>query len=639
MPRGKSLTLVALLMVITAELLRSVGPLLDSLAGDLSIEVAAVLAVGLFFLPGALLVVLKRASLPALVLLLFLVRITVQFAPSLPVAAAGAVLGMAALGLAVQRAGDPVTAVCGLLAGGAVDLALRAATLTWDPIWVGLWGLPMAALAAAALWLSLDDEVPDEGNGRLWSVGAYLALWTTTVGNAGFLASQTGYPLQFCLLGMLVVIVISMGLVRRTVPWPVGSLSVLIGVSLAWFGTGRVTIAGLVLTQLGAAIALACAISIKSTRFTWAYGLVWVLPVLLFQVHYDNPLPFDNRYLLIGVALVLAGAAVGGRIVAPATVKRKSASPLDLLRPRTEAPMQARPQESIGPLQAGRRESSALRVASGAFQLVKRKAESGSLATRLILLTLLAPLAMLVIPAGPAPAEPSRVSMRLMTWNVKYGRDDSSGIADPAQIAAAIRQAKPDVVVLQEVSRGWAIGGGVDLAEYLSRQLGMAYRWAPAADGQFGNLLLTNRELTGVSVGELPFGQGPMQRSYLKATVRVNAAFKVDLVTTHLTHRKKNTPTRLAQIDAVLRAEPTVLAGDLNFWPTWEEPRSFARAGYRSAQDLTGHGEEWTSPTANPTNRVDWIYGNSRVAFSDFAILSKVTASDHFPLIVTVSAA
>ncbi len=600
MTRAKPLALVALLFVTMVELLRAVGPLLDSLAGDFGIEAAAVLAIGLFLLPGVLLVVLRRASLPALVLLLLLVRLTAQFAPSLPVAGAGAVLAMAALGLAVQRAGDPVAAVCGLLVGGAIDLALRAATVTWDPIWVGLWGLPMVLPIVIALWLSVDVEVPDEINGRVWSVGAYVAAWTTTFGNAGFLSSQTGVALQLCLLVMLAVIVLSMVIVRRAVPWPIASLCVLIGMSLAWLWTGPVALAGLVIAQIGAALALACAISAPPTnRGTWAYGLVWVLPVLLFQTHYDMPLPFDNRYLMLGVAGLLALAAVGHRPQRSTVVRPETGSgPLQLMRPRPEA---------------------------------------GSLASRLILITLLVPAAMLVTPAGATPPEPSRATMRLMTWNVKYGRDDARGIANPRQIAEAIAAAKPDVVVLQEVSRGWAIGGGVDVAEFLSRELGMSYYWAPAADNQFGNLLLTNRELTNVEVGQLPFGQGPMQRSYLKATVRVNAASKIDLVTTHLTHRKQNTPTRLAQIDTILRAEPMVLAGDLNFWPTWDESRAFARAGYQSAQDLTGHGAEWTSPTNKPTNRVDWIYGSNRIAFSDFAILSKVTASDHFPLIVTVA--
>ena len=79
-----------------------------------------------------------------------------------------------------------------------------------------------------------------------------------------------------------------------------------------------------------------------------------------------------------------------------------------------------------------------------------------------------------------------------------------------------------------------------------------------------------------------------------------------------------------------------MIAGDFNFWPTWEEARLWADAGFTSAQDVTGHGAEFTSPTDHPDNRVDWIFGTPDLEFSDFAILSGVTNSDHFPLVVTV---
>ena len=246
-------------------------------------------------------------------------------------------------------------------------------------------------------------------NGRVWSVGAYVALWTTTLGNAGFLASQTGLALQVSLLVMLAVIVVSTGVVRRAVPWPVASLSVLIGVTLAWLWTGPVALTGLIIAQVGAALALACAMSAPPTnRGTWAYGLVWVLPVLLFQMHYDMPLPFDNRYLIIGVALLLALAAFGHQSVASAATRASiGGGPLQLIRPRTELSKPVRVKAADGPVQPTRsRTETALLTASGAMMLVRRRPEAGSLASRLILLTLLVPVIMLVTPAGVAPAEP-----------------------------------------------------------------------------------------------------------------------------------------------------------------------------------------------------------------------------------------
>lgn len=584
MIRLRPLALVAVLFVLTAELLRASGPLLDQVAGDIGTQPTAVLAAGLFVVPGVLLVTLRRVSLPVVVFLLLVMRILAQFISALPVTGAAAVLAMAALGLAVQRSADPVTATIGLLAGGAADLAIRSATFTWDLIWVGWWGLPMALLSAVALWLALSVPTPqpeDPLRGRVWCVGVYLALWTTTLGNPAFLASQTGYPLQLMLLVQLAALAGSAELLRRTWDHWYAGAGVLIGLALAWWGGGAVTLAGVVLLQASATLTLARALaSPPRQRLNWAYGLFWVLPVLLFQLHYDMPLPFDNRFVLLAFAvpLVLAALGVRGAFTSPVLVNLP----------------------------------------------------------RILALAILVPLLVWITPVD-AQAVPQGSGIRLMTWNIKYGRDDVRGIANPAQIADAIRASGADVVVLQEVSRGWAIGGGVDVAAYLSHELGMAFVWGPAADGQFGNLILTNRPLTDVHIGQLPYGQGPMHRSFLSARVMVTPSTGIDLITTHLTHKKANTPTRLTQIDAVLRERPMVIAGDLNFWPSWQEPRSFQRAGYLSAQDYTGNGPLWTSPTGKPTNRVDWIWGTDRVSFGEFAVLTNVTASDHFPLIVTVT--
>src|SRR5688500_15094145 len=139
MLRAKPLALITLLFALTAELLRASGPLLDTVAGDIGTLAAAGVAVGLFCLPGALVTTLRQLSLPILVLLLLVVRLLAQVVPSLPIVGAGAVLAMATLGIAVQRAGAAAAAT-GLIAGGALDLAVRAITRTWDPMWIAGWG-------------------------------------------------------------------------------------------------------------------------------------------------------------------------------------------------------------------------------------------------------------------------------------------------------------------------------------------------------------------------------------------------------------------------------------------------------------------------------------------------------------------
>lgn len=602
--KAKPLALVALLFVVTAELLRASGPLLDAVAGQIGILPAAGVAIGLFTLPGALLGTLRRASLPGMILLLLLVRLTAQFAPNVAIVGAGAVLGLVTLGLAVQRSPDATTAGAGMLAGGVLDLAIRSLTLTWDPIWIGWIGLPMVALVAVALWLSLSVG-SGQPLGRVWAAGAALALWTTTVGNPAVVASQSGLGLQLSILVIMAALVVGVEAVRRAALLPLAGLiagaALVGGVGLAWWDGAVGSLVGVVLAVVGGAVAFTRAVAISSQRGNTLLGLVWVLPVLLYQLHYDIPLPFDNRLLLllVAVGLGLAGAGRRARAVEP------SAAPV----------------------------RQALPVLPGMVEVTRRRFGAVQPVTAALALALLLPLGIFLAPQEPATASPDGSSMRLLSWNIKYGRDDASGHVDPRQIAEVIRSADADLVVLQEVSRGWAIGGGVDVAEYLSAKLDMSYYWAPAADNQFGNLVLAPRgSLPDASHALLPYGQGPMWRSY----VRVRAG-GFDIVATHLTHKKQNTPTRLDQIDTILREKPDLVVGDLNFWPTWDERRAFTAADYQSAQDILQMGTLYTSPTNRPTNRVDWVFGDSDVRFTGFWIMTETRASDHFPILTVFS--
>ncbi|WP_207127041.1 endonuclease/exonuclease/phosphatase family protein [Actinocatenispora comari] len=321
-------------------------------------------------------------------------------------------------------------------------------------------------------------------------------------------------------------------------------------------------------------------------------GLGFVLVVLLYQASYDLPLPFDNRFLpLAGAVLVALPAVLGYR----STVDTEPASPDrrgGLLAPLAGVPA----------------------------------------------VLLIVPVVLLL--TTPAPAHPSATadSVRLVTWNLHYGVNDDAAV-DPAAIAATLRSQHPDVIVLQEVNRGWPIGGGTDLAEWLSRALGMPYVWSPAADGQFGNVIMSSLPMSQVRTGPLPYGQGPQRRSYARATVQLPGGHGLTVCTAHLQNITEHHATRDAEIDTLLGHcaghAPVVVAGDFNSMPGWPEIAKFDRAGLVSAQDSTGHAGELTSPTDTPKYRPDWIFGSDDVSFNDFRIVHS-TASDHFPLATTV---
>ena len=626
---------VAAVFAVTVELLRAVNPLLDVAAGRIGVTGAARLALLIFAAPALVGLAVRwagagHATLGA-VWLLVLLRLVAQAqgAPGLLVVGGGAAVGIAALVLVASRAvtaGSGVRATLGVLLGGVADLAVRSAYGTWDPIWrpgALPWLVPLlaGAVAVAAVWLTRPGAAahaaPRGGAPaapRGGALGAYLALYALGYGSAGFLAAQAGVPLPLAAAALIIAALAGMELVRRlTLPGGSGAIpdrrwyaeggalvGLTAGIGLAYLVRGPLVLLAVVVAALAAATLLARALTPRAgavgrpdryARAGAAAGLAYLLPVLIFQTHYELEFPFDNRWVLVAAAVLLGLAGTGVRVTRTA--------------PAGPGPLLARP----------------------------------ALLTQLSAAALLVPLVVALTPPPPAPVDRQGTAVRLMSWNIRYGRD-AAGRVDPEAIAAAIAAQAPDVVLLQEVSRGWPIGGAVDLAEWLGRRLGMRYEWSPAADGQFGNLTLTRLPVAGVVAARLPYVQGPMRRSYLAVTLRLPGDARLTLVNTHLQHRRENTPTRLVQGEALLSrwagGARTVLAGDFNFVPSSAEADLFRAAGLVSAQDAAGDAAAFTAPAADPATRIDWIFGTPDLEFAGFALLDEVTNSDHLPLVVTV---
>lgn len=635
LPQVVPVLLVAGVFLVTVELLRATSPLLDLVSTSAGVISAAQLAV-LIFLAPALVGVLVAAVGPAratgiAVIALLLLRLVAQVPhpPPLALVATAAAVGVAALVLVtgqVVAAGSGVVATSGVLLGGAVDLALRAGYGSWDPlVRPGVAGWPAALLLivglAGGLWWAR-SQLADVPAGRAGALGPYLGLYVMAYGSAPILAAHAGVSLTTASLVLIVAAVLSLELLpRMSLPGGSGAIwepqrwfagvvalaGLAAGVAVGYWRDGPLALVGFGLAGGAAAVLLARALTprdgVRHRRPAVGFaaagllaGLGYVVPVMVYQVHFDLEFPFDNRLVLVGAAVVLGLAGMGARPLPP---------PADH-RPRWRG-------------------------------LIARPALVSGLAA----VTLVAPLAMAVTRPAPAVAEAPAGSIRLMSWNVHYGRHHTDGVPDLASIAEVVEAVDPDVLTLQEVSRGWPIGGGVDMAEWLSRRLGMPYYWAPAADGQFGNVIFTRLPVTDVTAARLPFLQGPMHRSYQAVTVPMADGRELRLINAHLQHRKENTPTRLVQIDALHqvwdRQPYTVIAGDFNFWPSWPEAQRWEAAGFVSAQDVTGHGAEFTVPSDAPDNRVDWIFGTPDLQFQDFAVRTDARISDHFPLVVTVS--
>jgi endonuclease/exonuclease/phosphatase family metal-dependent hydrolase len=231
---------------------------------------------------------------------------------------------------------------------------------------------------------------------------------------------------------------------------------------------------------------------------------------------------------------------------------------------------------------------------------------------------------------------------QVLTWNLHYGVSPP-GSVDLEATARTIEQHNPDAVLLQEVSRGWVLGGGVDMATWLSNRLDRQFVFAPAADHRFGNVIMARAEPMNVHVQSLPYGDGPQNRSAVSAQVRLGQRL-VRVESVHLQNRQANAATRLLEVSSLLAdltgvGEPgtaTIVAGDFNAPPGSHEIALMTGAGFVSAIDTAGDAKAVTSPNPDPTRRIDWVFGRG-LTFTDARVLTDAGTSDHLPVDVTAT--
>ncbi|GIG22259.1 hypothetical protein Cch01nite_29830 [Cellulomonas chitinilytica] len=668
--------LVASLTVLGVELVRASGPFLDRWFG-VSTAAAGVAALGTYAGAGvvaaALLVLTGRRSgvpggrtLLVGVAVLAVARLALQALDGLvldvvglvTVALAVGVLTLAVAFVAGRTAGGRQASI-GLVVGIGLSVGLQLVLGTWDAVWrSGAVGWLTAAVVAVAPLgaaralvqprrprgagdaprpggaadatggpgtvgavdaVDAVDE-PDradvagvEATGRprrLWALGPFLALVAMILANPAFAASQSGVALGIA--GLVLVLGSTTGawLLLRPDPWPAAvrvaaAVLLVVATAVALLVSGPAALVAVAVLEVVVGIVLTGALSAhrpappgipRTVGAAAVTGLGVIGPLLLYMLDYDVPLGFDNAWVVVAAAVVLA---------------------LTGLRRRT--PGAARTPHERMPA----------RVSSVRLLLLPA-----------VVLALVGLWPSTTTTTGAdVPARAADDTLTLVDWNLHYGVSPLTAV-DLEAVARTIEAQDPDVVTLQEVERGWVLGGGADVATWLARRLGMTIRFAPAADHQFGNAVLARSGLTDVAVHPLPYGAGPQDRSALSTTITTASGAPVRVTSVHLQHRAENTPTRLDQLDALLAAEPVtgpaVLAGDLNATPGSPELTLLEDAGWVSAVDVVGDPHALTEPSTDPTERIDWVLGQG-VTFLAATVPTDPRESDHLPLVVSLS--
>ncbi|MEU9842956.1 endonuclease/exonuclease/phosphatase family protein [Actinomadura sp. NPDC048032] len=625
-PQGPArLALIAVTVAVLAQTLRFSLPQLDHFADEAGTAAAAgaVLAV---YLAGFAAPLVRRFAGPRGLLLagvggLFAVRLLAQaLDPRTWLAFAGTAIGMIAVAALYEgaRGLSGVGFATATVAGLSIDGAVRMCFATWDPVWrdgIGPWlaCLAFVGVGAAALYRELASG-PVTAPGVSWrdalgaaAFGPFLALQILVLASPAFVASSgwqslTGAHVAIVIGQGLALAFLASGLAVRAVP---GGVCVLGGTVL---GVGAGAVAGtyavsgievvpvVIVGQVLSAwlLAVACRAPLRRAGTggpVWrvdagaALGGLLVAAILIpYQVSAVSPLPVPNN-LLPGLAGILLGAL--------AAIAAARGGPLP-----ARAPLRA--------------------LTAGAAALV--------LLAGTLVFTVAAP-------DGEAPAAPAAGQVRVLSYNI-HDAVNQSGRLDPEGVARVIEGQRAQVVLLQEAGRGSLLSGTTDVAVWLSRRLGMKLIWGPAADGQFGNAILTSLPVRSSGTGRMPKGDWSQIRGYVWARLAVGPT-TVDVWSTHLEGGDDRGGERAREIAALLRAwggaPRTIIGGDFNAGPG--SPELTAMTDGTDLRNTAIGGEQY--PTRSDGTSTDWVFGSDGVLVTDYDV-PESDASDHYPVAVTV---
>jgi endonuclease/exonuclease/phosphatase family metal-dependent hydrolase len=606
------LALVALLVTLSLQSFRVLFPLAYNFGERTSFTEAGMLALALFlapFLSPTIFRVLgRRTSLLAALVGLAAARLAIPLVRPVPLwlGATGTVfailtLSLVYLGLRADGSEGGRRFVLGLLLGMALDTAVFASFGTWEPSWQeGPAARILAILLVGAAIVAARRMGPADGAVRtsVWAsaaVGPFLMLHLLFLQNVAFTGSATETHLPaataLVLAGDLLAVLAATGTRGRApllLRLAAGAALVVLA-ALLNEASGLPALAVYLVAHPLAAFALASSLEREGRPGAWRAGVGmglasvgFLLLTLLFYLHYDVPLPFPNVALAPLAAALLAAAALRS---APALGDRRSWWP------------------------AG--------VPAG---------------------LLVVPVALALTMPVPAPSAGGVQDLRLINYNV-HTTVNAGGQVDPETVARIIEAQRADVVVLQEISRGWAVSGTIDSAGWLSARLGLPYVFVEAADKGFGNAIFSRFPILRKDEGFLPKGAGPMDRAWIRALLDLGDGRTVTVIGTHLHHQHdgpEDDRTRLRQIETLLGAwggaSRTIIAGDMNSTPESDEFTRFEAAGLETAGDPTIP----TYPSTDPRDRIDYIFATPDLELGDVAF-PESTASDHLAVAATVT--
>jgi endonuclease/exonuclease/phosphatase family metal-dependent hydrolase len=509
----------------------------------------------------------------------------------------------------------------GLLAGLILDTAIHGAFGTYDTAWQsGVIPLLVTALLAIFLWLLLiyfytrsDEQGSSLFSGtdrRTWqwlAIGPFLFLQLVIHQNIARLAALTGWILPFSfgwiLLSQVIALFAVIWLLRRG--WQKSRLVVLIASAILiavaaclypqeqWLQAlsvlvGQISLSVLLIIFVGTIGVQNPGKPFSSTTVANGLGMI-LLVIFLFGYYavYQIKLPYDSSILEIVAAVVVSLCALSSLVVARERVSFQKFS-------------------WIAPVIA--------------------------------LLLLFLPLAAILIWQEVEEKTGDGFPVRIMTYNLHNGFN-TDGYLDIEALAQVIDENNPDIIALQEVSRGWLVSGRLDMLTWLSQRLNMQYVYGPTADPLWGNAIISKHPIVNYSNSELPPRDLFILRGFIPATIDIGNSESLNIIATHFHHLDEDSDVRQLQVPVIVDswggAEKTIILGDLNAEPDTPEMDMLREAGLIDSMEALESSEGFTFHSANPVRRIDYIWVSPDLDIKEMDIpLSQ--ASDHLPVVVII---
>lgn len=227
--------------------------------------------------------------------------------------------------------------------------------------------------------------------------------------------------------------------------------------------------------------------------------------------------------------------------------------------------------------------------------------------------------------------------LTVMTFNIHSARA-GDGSVHLSTITQEIARWRADVVLLQEVDRGRAWTGGVDMPATLAKALGTSWTFGAnvrrSATNEYGTAILSRFPILDSRNVPLPAPPGTQQRGLLSATLDVGGT-EVSVYNTHLENTSRTA--RLAQMRVITEVlagdpRPMVLGGDLNSRPGSPVMVTASRQ-LSDTWPAVGLGPGYTHSARSPRSRIDYLLydeGKDAALQPVDAMVLRSGVSDHW---------